>query len=202
MIEKTPKSCRHCRKPTLNKFGLTIACDYSCATQYGITKARKKQAIAERRKLLEERQEDRAAKEANKTLKKLCAEARVVVQRNARLRDQKWGVCVCCGVPKIEDGAHLFAVGSKYQNSRISLNPLLIHGSCAKCNRFVGGGNMEGYIAGLVARYGQSHVDELRELKRKADHGEDAPLSKDEVREIKTKYNKLNRELEKQQAGE
>lgn len=44
-------------------------------------------------------------------------------------------------------------------------------------------------------RYGKGIIEELAELKRKADNGEDAPLTKPEVREIKAEYLAKCREL-------
>lgn len=184
--------CAHCKAPATNRYGLTTACSPDHA--YAVLKARQEKKA--RALLLVDRKQNRADKLRIKTLATLCKEARTIVQKYARLRDQKWGACICCGVPKIEDGAHFFAAGSKYRTARLSLNPDQIMGSCAKCNRFVGGGNMDGYRAGILARYGPQKLAELQELKRRADSGEDAPLTKEEVAGIKANYSKLIRDME------
>lgn len=180
-----PRNCRcGCGQPIPGANTLRIAATLECALKLGkATRERQevKQRQAERRAL-------REARERIKPLSALCKEARAVVQKWARIRDAKYGVCICCGAPRIDDGGHYYPVGSKYRTSRLSLNPDQIHGCCSKCNRFVGGGNVHAYTEGLIARYGPQKIAELQELKRRADHGEDAPLTRDEVNQIKKDY--------------
>lgn len=189
-----PRNCRcGCGQPIPDGNTLRKAATIECALKLAKAATAKK----ERKALAEQRSKTRADRARIKPLTTLCKEARKLVQKWCRLRDQKYGVCICCGVPKIEDGAHFHPVGSKYRTARISLNPDQIHGACSACNRFVGGGNILGYVAGLTERYGPEKLAELQELKRRADSGEDAPLTKPEVTEIKAHYAKLIRELEK-----
>ena len=191
------KPCKWCKEPTTNKIGLRYICSIDHAVLFGKSEAERKQTKQKAEARKNERKANMAAKESIKPLSKLCAEARKVVQRYCRLRDQKWGVCISCSAPKIEHGCHYFAVGSKYRSSRLSLDPRQIHGGCIKCNKFVGGGNRPGYDAGLLQRYGPDYLALLQELKRKADSGEDAPLTKDEVATIKKEYAAKCRELKK-----
>ena len=176
---------------------MRILCSIDCAVLYGKAEAERKQLRQRAEARKNEKKANMAAKESIKSLSALCAEARVVVQRYCRLRDQKWGICIACSTPKIEHGAHFFPVGSKYRCSRLSLNPLQINGCCLRCNVFIGGGNIDGYKAGMAARYGPSILEELKELKRKADSGEDAHLTKAEVAAIKKEYAAKYRELER-----
>lgn len=171
---------------------LTKACSIDCALKLVAAAKAKK----ERKALSESRKQTRADRARIKTLAALCKEARKIIQKWARLRDSKYGICICCGVDKIEDGAHFTPVGSKYRTARLSLNPEQIHGACASCNRFVGGGNIEGYKAGIITRYGPEKLAALQELKRRADQKEDAKLTKDEVRDLKAYYSKKIREYE------
>lgn len=188
-----PRLCRNkCGNQIPPGNTLRKACSVECALQL----AREATAKVERRVIVEQRKQIRADKARIKPLSTLCKEARKIIQKWARLRDSKYSICICCGVTRIDDGAHLFPVGTKYRTARLSLNPDQIHGACSACNRFVGGGNILGYHAGLEARYGPQKLLELQELKRKADHKEDAPLTKEEVREIKAAYSKKIRDYE------
>lgn len=187
-----------CRAPTTNRYALTYACSVDCVIAAAKAKAEKRarQGITEARKVAKAaRVKHKEDKIRIKPLTALCKEARKLIQKWCRLRDQKWGICISCGVARIDDGSHRYAVGSKYRTARISLNPDQIHGACSACNRFVGGGNVEGYIAGLITRYGPEKLAELAELKRRADHGEDEPLTKPEVIAIKAQYAKMIREF-------
>lgn len=187
-----PRLCRNKCGNVITGNSLQKACGIDCALQL----AKEATAKKERRALAAEKRQTKADKARIKPLSTLCKEARKIIQKWARLRDSKYGVCICCGVARIDDGAHLFPVGSKYQTARLSLNPDQIHGACSACNRFVGGGNVLGYHAGLEARYGPQKLLELQELKRKADHKEDEPLTKEEVRQIKAFYSKKIRDYE------
>ncbi len=188
-----PRKCRcGCGQPIPGNDSLRTAATGECAIKIvraDRAKDRAKQEKAERKDL-------RERKKAIKPLSTLCKEARKIIQKWARLRDSQYGACICCGIARIDDGAHLFPVGTKYRTARLSLNPDQIHGACSACNRFVGGGNILGYHAGLESRYGPQKLPELQELKRRADHKEDAPLTKDEVTEIKRQYSAMIRSYE------
>jgi hypothetical protein len=188
-----PRNCRcGCGQTIPDGNTLRKAATIECAMKLAKAATAKK----ERKAATEARIKTRADKARIKPLTTLCKEARRLVQKWCRLRDERYGVCICCGVARIDDGAHFHPVGSKYRTARISLNPDQIHGACSACNRFVGGGNMLGYIAGLAERYGPEKLLELTELKRRADSGEDAPLTKEEVTATKAHYSKLIRQLE------
>lgn len=179
--------------------GLTNVCGVEHAVEFGKVQAAKRAAKAVAAQKRAQAAETKIAKLSLKSLAWLCQDARKVIQKYCRLRDEaKYGICICCGIPRIDDGAHFFPVGSKYRTSRLSMNQKVISGACDRCNRFVGGGNIEGYKIGLVVRYGEGILEELEELKRRADHGEDAPLTREEVAAIKKDYAAKCRELLKQ----
>lgn len=198
-IVQKPRLCK-CGCGELIPQGNTLrkAASIECALKLAKSDTEKKERklIREAKKVkANERKALKARAEKAKTLKALCAEAREVVQKYARLRDWKYGRCICCGTGAIEHGGHYFAVGSKYQCARLSLNAEQIHGCCVRCNSFVGGGNRPGYDEGLTRRYGPGKLVELQELKRRADSGEDEPLTKDDVRAIKKEFSAKCREL-------
>jgi hypothetical protein len=133
----------------------------------------------------------------NKTLSTLCKEAQKDINAYVRVRDQGEG-CISCETGSAEDAGHFFPIGSKYRCNRIRFDTEAIHGQCRKCNSYVGGGNLHGYIAGLEARFGRAYVDDLYALKAKADQGLLAPLTKEEVREIAREHRKLAREMRRE----
>lgn len=197
MSQPKAKACKVCQEEFIPFLTTAKVCSVKCAMVLSKSDLDASRVKKERKALSESRKQTRADKARIKTLTTLCKEARKIIQKFRRLEDiEKYGTCICCGIFRIDDGAHRYPVGSKYRTARLSLNPEQINGACSKCNRFVGGGNVEGYIAGIIKRYGTQKIAELEELKRRADHKEDAPLTKPEVVEIKKHYSRLIRNFE------
>lgn len=143
----------------------------------------------------EYRKETRRLKKKVETLAECCSKAQRDVNRYIVLRDKDKG-CISCGGPVVDAG-HMIHAGSKYRTSRLRFAHINIHGQCKKCNSFVGGGNRVEYERGIVERYGQDYLDEIYELKRKADQGELEPLTKDEVREIAKEHRRMVRDMKR-----
>ena len=150
--------------------------------------------VAKAKKAKEVRTYQRKGREKLKTLSQLCAETQKIVNRYIRLRDEGL-LCISCYERPVTDAGHLFHAGSKYRTSRLRFDHRVLNGQCAHCNRYKGGGNMQGYESGYLERYGQAAWDEVQELKLQADRGELEPLTDDEVREIARTHRRLIREM-------
>lgn len=141
----------------------------------------------------EDRRERRQRREQMKTLGQLCAETQRHVNKFVRVRDAERS-CICCSDGAAEDAGHFFPIGQKYRVSRIRFDARVIHGCCAKCNRFIGGGNIHGYIAGIESRYGSAELKSLYLIKADADRPQ-PKLTKAHVRLIGQAYRRLTKEL-------
>jgi hypothetical protein len=151
------------------------------------------------------------AKEYNKETKRLkekyesmgdCA-ARLAKACNWAVRERDWNLnCISCDKPIKKVGTnyhagHMVPYGTKYKYSPMRFDLRVVNGQCADCNAFKGGMPLE-YEKGIVRRYGQSHLDEVKEVKRMADHGELNPFTKQEMKDLTKHYNALARELKQQ----
>ena len=185
---KTPrrKKCRTCREWFKPHNSLQTTCKAKCALEL---------ARVERAK--QQRQKDKQTLKKLESLSEVCSKAQKDVNAYIRARDKHKG-CISCPSLEVTDAGHFFHAGSKYRTSRLRFDHRVIHGQCARCNRYAGGGNMHGYVEGIIARYGHEYLDRLYELKREADRGELDPLTKDEARQIAAENRALKRELEKQ----
>ena len=105
--------------------------------------------------------EKKVLKTALKTLSDLEAEAKKSFQKYIRLRD-KYLPCVSCGVNETElwDGGH-YKKAEIY--SGVIFNEMNCHKQCRKCNRFLGGNELN-YRTGLIQRYGEKLVNEIEQL--------------------------------------
>lgn len=189
------KKCKICRLP-VNKWpiqprnNLARVCSIECAKLLA-------QIADQQKREKEQRKKNAQDKERIKSLSTLCSEAQVAVNKYIMARDRAAGyACISCGNPNITEAGHLYHAGSKYRTSRLRFDHSVINGQCGDCNRYQGGRPLE-YSQGFIARYGQQAYDDMQELKRKADSGELEPLTKDEVRQIKTDHLRMAREIAK-----
>lgn len=182
------KKCRVCREWFRPANTLQRVCSPPCAIEF-----------ARRDEAKRMREENKRQKQQLKPLTKLCSETQRDVNRYIVARDRHKG-CISCGTGEVTDAGHFFHAGSKYRTSRLRFDHRVIHGQCSKCNRYVGGGNLHGYIEGIRQRFGEKYLQELYELKEQADRGELEPLTKDEVREIAAQHRRWAREIERKAA--
>lgn len=105
--------------------------------------------------------EKKVLKTALKTLSELEAEAKKSFQKYIRLRDKDLP-CVSCGVNETElwDGGH-YKKAEIY--SGVIFNEMNCHKQCRKCNRFLGGNELN-YRTGLIQRYSEKAVNEIEQL--------------------------------------
>ena len=149
------KVCRECKenKP-LSAFTSTQA--RNC-NQCKLIVRLKQQKEAQNRAFsrLQNRKQKKQVVASIATLKKT---AQKLVNKLARLRDQKDG-CISCTTGKSEQGGHFWAMGSK---SALRYNLLNINGQCTQCN-FRKRGNPLEYRIRLVEKIVEDQVKWLDE---------------------------------------
>jgi hypothetical protein len=112
------------------------------------------------RKRKEEAQQDKARKEALKSISELEKEAEFYVNRYVRLRDRLEG-CISCDKPATWGGqwhaSHFRSVGAA---SGLRFHLWNIHKACSVCNHHLSG-NIREYEPRLRAKLGAERVDWL-----------------------------------------
>jgi hypothetical protein len=188
------KRCRHCKKPFEPKFStLEACCSPPCAIAYAKAASPTRLAADVRKARAAEKREHRAAKVKAMTVNALYAVAQRAVNAFVRFRDRFKG-CISCPSSRVDDAGHMFPIGSKWRCHPIRLDPRLINGQCRKCNSYVGGGNLHGYLEGLERRYGKAFVDECYAIKAAAERGEIPLLTRDEIIAKGAEFNRATRE--------
>lgn len=126
-----------------------------------------------------------------KTLSQYEAEAKKSFQKYVRLRDKDLP-CISCNetVKDLWDGGHYFKAEIF---SGLIFNEKNCHKQCRKCNRFLGGNEIQ-YRKGLLNRFGLEYVEQLESI---ADKNRVYKYTKDELIEIKNKYDGKIKELER-----
>jgi len=181
-----PKTCKICKAVFTPIRSLQCVCDFRCAIEYGIRQTAKRldKKISELKSEL--RTEKREAKEKLKTYSQRVNEVKVIFQRYIRMRDAKLP-CISCGATtsSVWDGSH-YKKAEVY--SGVIFNEDNVHKSCGKCNRYLGGNELN-YRVGLIAKIGNERVLQLEQL---AEETRVKKYSDLELLEIKTRYkNKL-----------
>ena len=146
--ELRPKKCRGCGEKFTPARPLQVACSPNCAYAVARANGTKRRAA-----------QYRVDKEKSKTVSEHSAEAKVIMQKYARLRDRNLGCC-SCDKPKEWSGQWH---GSHYRpatNSAIRFNLWNINKSCSVCNNHKSG-NHAGYTPKLIEKIGQDKVDWL-----------------------------------------
>lgn len=175
------KKCKYCGdKYTPRKTTQTCCYESECIKKFLDENKPKINRVTEKRKR-EQRNEKR---EQLKTYSQRVGEVKVVFQRFIRLRD-KGLPCISCGSKSLKvDGGH-------YKKAEIYSGVIFdehnVHSQCQKCNRYEGG-NEANYRQGLVERYGEKYV---LELEKRANETRSYKYDKEELKEIKTKYQRL-----------
>ena len=134
------------------------------------------------------KQKNKEQRENLKSIARLIQETRVPFQKWIRLRDAN-EACISCGTTtaKIWHSGH-FKKAELYTG--LIFNEVNVNKQCEKCNTFLAGNESE-YREGLVKKYGDEKVKILEES---ADHLRQYKHSREELKEIKTKYQKKLRE--------
>ena len=189
-ITLKPKKCRICRCTFTPISSMAIACSVQCAIDHSRKVAAQKEARVKR----EDRKSLRERKAKLKTRREWIAEAQVVVNRVARLRDILAGRgCISCGARPdwryggSVDAGHFRSVGSA-PHMRFYLPN--IHLQCKRCNRDLGSNTVE-YRKGLVERITINRVEEIESMQWTA------KWSIEYLQRLKKVMNKKARRLER-----
>lgn len=177
-----PKKCKICQTVFTPIRALQMVCGAKCGIEYGIrqTAKRERKKVKEYKKEL--RAEKREAKEKLKTYSQRVNEVKVIFQRYIRMRDAKLP-CISCGAitSSVWDAGH-YKKAELY--SGVIFNELNTNKQCGKCNRYLGGNELN-YRIGLIAKIGIERVLELEGL---AESTRVKKYSDLELLEIRTRY--------------
>lgn len=202
MIETKPKKCKGigkaisvkgCGEMYLHRtYGLCSNClaDFLFGTDCGQLILRSKVIPKAKEKVKKEsKAKDKVARDKLKTLSQYEAEAKKSFQKFIRLRDANEN-CISCGTnhSDIWDGGH-FKKAEIY--SGVIFDEQNCRKQCAKCNRFLGGNELN-YRSGLITRIGEESV---LELEKRASDSRQYKFTKDELISIKKKYDLKIKEL-------
>jgi len=172
-----PKKCLHCKTIIKEPKPFQKACSPTCAIELVREKQRK-----------EQKKKDRKRKEELKTKPELLKEAQYEFNKYIRLRD-KGKPCISCG--RMHDGqlhaGHYLSVGS---TPELRFEESNCFSQCAPCNNHLSG-NQINYRKRLIEKIGLDKVEWLE-----GPH-EMPNWTHEDIREIKMKYRKKCKELEK-----
>lgn len=191
------KKCSVCKQ----KFQPFNSLQKVCGTKCAVTFAKKEKAEKEKT----ERRKMKQRAEALKPIGQLKSEAQTAFNRFIRLRDYHEG-CISCGRSKAEVESGVSLAGgywdaghykSRGAHPELRFEELNVHKQCKKCNG--GSGKFsakektvsKGYRENLIKKIGIEKVEWLE-----GKH-EIPKLLPDELRKIKSKYNKKANELKK-----
>jgi hypothetical protein len=181
------KRCKVCRKGFIPARPMQLVCSLPCSKVYA-GKVAEGKAKAERK-------EDKAKREALKTIPQLIKEAQFAFNAYIRARDKAAGhACICCGSP-LEWGKFGGAVDAGHYRSTGSASHLRFHeDNChaqrADCNRY-GAGRAVDYRIGLVSRIGLDRVEAIER------NNEVTKWTREGLRAIKAEYQAKAAELRK-----
>jgi hypothetical protein len=138
-----------------------------------------------------EKRQDRAKREAMKTIPELIAEVQTAFNEFIRLRDRHKGCFVCgCAFPVGQLGGDFDAghIRSRGAAGHLRFNEDNCHGECKACNSSTGAKPHQ-IEAGAIARIGQARYDALK--------NDNTPhkWTKDELRDLRALYRAKVKEL-------
>ena len=173
------------------RYGLGVDC--KCYRKWLLTddgeETRKKAMIIGKKKVEKERKrEERDKRESMKSIQRLIQEARKPFQKWIKLRDMNRGCISCDDVhTDLWDGGHLFKA-ELY--SGLIFDERNVNKQCRRCNKHLDG-NEANYILGLTKRYGAEFVKKLQDDARIL---RNYKFTREELKKLKKKYQKLVRE--------
>jgi hypothetical protein len=157
-------------------------------TPQGQREIERKALRAKKQVQKDERVKDNVIREKLKTLGQYESDAKKEIQKWVRKRDSNLP-CISCGTftSDLWDGGH-FKKAEIY--SGVIFDEMNIHRQCRKCNRFLGGNELN-FREGLIARYGEDYV---LNIEKKALETRNYKFNKEELKELREKYRLLNKE--------
>ena len=173
-------SMRGCKKEAIifPSSGLKVWCSTDCMMEYAESVVRKEKQV----RIVERKKETKRKRQELKSMAKVCSEAQKEVNKMIRAADLHLGyTCIATGQP-IHDAGHFFHAGSKYRISWLRFFHGNIHGQGFKSNRYGRGAEETlDYTQGLIDRYGESYLEDLKEFKRLEDNGLIPTPTRDEI---------------------
>jgi DNA-directed RNA polymerase subunit N (RpoN/RPB10) len=156
-------------------------------TPQGQREIERKALRAKKQVQKDERVKDNVIREKLKTLGQYESDAKKEIQKWVRKRDSNLP-CISCGTltSDLWDGGH-FKKAEIY--SGVIFDEMNIHRQCRKCNRFLGGNELN-FREGLIARYGEDYV---LKIEKKALETRNYKFNKEELKELREKYRLLNK---------
>lgn len=157
-------------------------------TPQGQREIERKALRAKKQVQKDERVKDNVIREKLKTLGQYESDAKKEIQKWVRKRDSNLP-CISCGTftSDLWDGGH-FKKAEIY--SGVIFDEMNIHRQCRKCNRFLGGNELN-FREGLIARYGEDYV---LKIEKKALETRNYKFNKEELKGLREKYRLLNKE--------
>ena len=132
---------------------------------------------------------DKEVRESLKSIARLINDARTPFQKWIRLRDVNDGCISCSSLNvKLWHAGHYFKA-ELYTG--LIFHEMNVNKQCEKCNTY-GGGNESGYRIGLIKKYGEEAVKELESI---SDKNREYKFERDEIKQIKKKYQLKLKEL-------
>lgn len=171
-MKQTTRKCKYCLERYTPKYSTTEPCPkYEC---------RLKHLEANTAKI--NRANKAIARNEIKSYAQRLGEAKKVFQKWIRIRD-KDKPCISCGTisSSVWDGGH-FKKAELY--SGVIFNEYNVNIQCGKCNRFLGGNELN-YRTGLIAKIGEQAVLNLEHL---AEMSRIKKYTNEELEQIKLKY--------------
>jgi len=190
------KKCKQCKEYSNVKDGVQVPAGFFCCFDHAVEFANSKQARARKR------QQAKVKKEINKAFKQAKGNDHRHQFNLTKNKIQHWvnhirdhgKPCISCGNENpniLYSGGHYKTAGGHLE---IALDSRNIHRQCLmNCNKSLSGnisGNKhsEGFVKGLIKRYGQDYVHWLDS------YHEPVKYTVDELRAIRAYYSKLIRD--------
>ncbi len=183
-----PKPCRVCGETFKPHNSLQVTCKIPCAIEYTRTKQEKARRRQEKAAEAAKRKDSTMRRENLRTRSDWLSLAQIMFNKWIRLRD-KDEPCISCKRHHTGQyhAGHYRSIGAAPELRFTENN---VHKQCAPCNNHKSGNAIE-YRINLVDRCGLDTVEELE-----GPH-EPLRLSIEEIKEIRTKYRLLAKQLEK-----
>lgn len=151
------RKCAICKRPARYATAVAAWCE-----DHGYEASMLAKAKAEARKAKLERKAQAADRKRVEPIGAVLARVRDACHAYIRERDRDLP-CISCGrYVDAKDAGHYMPAG--LSNSPARFHCANVHGQCAACNRYKGGGNHPGYRPALVAKIGEAAVLEVEAL--------------------------------------
>lgn len=183
------KGVKGCGQITFKRtFGLCPSCLFEWATTNDNGKVWYKSQFlpkVAKNTLKHRKTQNKSKRESLKSIARLIQEARVPFQRWIRFRDAN-KPCAACGTTEMNI-VHASHIWKAEIYTGLIFDEMNVHSCCNKCNIFLNG-NEVAFRQGIAERYGSDYVIELD---KKSNRLRNYKFTREELKQIKEKYQKL-----------